>query len=59
MCAMHLAASEIEWLREELNSTQELLARCYKVAVGHGPNFDVFDDWEEAISAYEQEMRRG
>jgi hypothetical protein len=49
------AANEIERLQEELNTTQELLARCYKLAVGHGPDFDVFDDWEEAIAAYERE----
>jgi hypothetical protein len=52
------AADEIERLREELNTIQELLARCYKLAVGHGPNFDVFDDWEEAVSAYERETYR-
>ena len=45
--------TEIERLRAELNSTQELLARCYQMAVGHGPDFDVFDTWEEAVSAYE------
>jgi len=43
----------------DLNETQELLARCYTLAVGHGPNFDVFDDWEEAVSAYERETYRG
>ena len=49
-----------EQLRIDLNETQELLARCYKMAVGHGPNFDVFDTWEEAITAYEErEARRG
>jgi hypothetical protein len=53
------AADEIERLQEELNTTQELLARCYTLAVGHGPNFDVFDDWEEAVSAYERETYRG
>ena len=53
------AEDEIERLREELNTTQELLARCYTLAVGHGPNFDVFDDWEEAVSAYERETHRG
>jgi hypothetical protein len=52
------AAAKIERLQEELNTTQELLARCYKLAVGHGPNFDVFDTWEEAVSAYERETNR-
>jgi DNA-binding transcriptional regulator YiaG len=45
--------NDIQRLREELNTTQELLARCYQMAVGHGPDFDVFDTWEEAVSAYE------
>jgi hypothetical protein len=48
-----------EQLCIDLNETQELLARCYTLAVGHGPNFDVFDDWEEAVSAYERETYRG
>lgn len=48
-----------EQLCVDLNETQELLARCYTLAVGHGPNFDVFDDWEEAVSAYERETYRG
>jgi hypothetical protein len=52
------AANEIERLQEELNTTQELLARCYKLAVWHGPDFDVFDDWEEAVSAYERDTHR-
>lgn len=50
---------EIERLRDELDTTQELLARCYRIAVGHGPDFDVFDDWEDAISAYERETDGG
>lgn len=45
-CTFCLARFEIERLNN-------LLLRCYALAVGHGPNFEVFDTWEDAISAYE------
>lgn len=54
---MRDAADEIELLRGALNGTQELLARTYTLAVGHGPDLDVFGDWEDAISAYEEADR--
>jgi len=38
---------------DEIERLNNLLLRCYKLAVGHGPNFEVFDTWEDAISAYE------
>lgn len=49
---------EIERLRAEVDLLRGWLERTYRMAVGHGPNWSVFDGWEEAISAYEQ-VRRG
>jgi hypothetical protein len=46
VCQMALAADEIERL-------QGLLHRAYGLAVGHGPDFDVFESWEDALDAYE------
>ena len=43
---------------EQIDLLRGWLERSYRLAVGHGPNWDVFDSWEEAIDAYE-EARRG
>lgn len=32
-----------------------LLNKVYKFIVGHGPDFNVFEDWEEAIESYIEE----
>ena len=43
---------------EEIDRLRGWLERTYRMAVGHDPNWEVFDGWEEAISACE-EARRG
>lgn len=51
---MHDAIYEIETLQHEVERLTGLLERTYRIAVGHGPNFDVFDSWEDAIASYER-----
>lgn len=43
---------------EQIDRLRGWLERTYRMAVGHGPNWKVFDGWEDAINAYE-EARRG
>jgi hypothetical protein len=51
ICALHRAADEIEHL-------EDLLCRAFRIAVGHGPDFEVYEDWEDAISMYERDKHR-
>jgi len=46
--------TEAEEIKNETKRFENLLHRTYRLAVGHGPNFSVFETWEEAIEAYEQ-----
>lgn len=39
---------------EQIDLLRGWLERTYRLAVGHGPNWEVFDGWEEAINAYEE-----
>ncbi len=43
---------------EQIDQQRNWLERLYRLTVGHGPNWGVFDSWEDAITAYE-ETRHG
>jgi hypothetical protein len=39
---------------EQIDQQRNWLERLYRLTVGHGPNWGVFDSWEDAITAYEE-----
>jgi hypothetical protein len=38
---------------DEIERLENLLSRAFRLIAGHGPDFTVWDNWEDAISAYE------